>query len=227
MPLVLLGRYTLLLVFPMHLSIDYGGWTIGWQVWPRDPYLYMGIVAAGAWCCAAVICWRKCNWAMLFCLLGLGLSYGIVGNIVALIGTIFADRLMYLPSAFFLLAAAIVLSRFPGRLVAPGVLIAAALAGMRTYTYERLWNDPVALFQQTIRLHPRSERRDTRCCGRFIRSASSGRRRWRSRKRRGKLRRGDGSPTRCAFNRSWGWRISPRRMQMRTKRSATFPGNSG
>jgi hypothetical protein len=42
--------------------------------------------------------------------------------------------------------------------VAPGVLIAAALAGMRTYTYERLWNDPVALFQQTIRLHPRSER---------------------------------------------------------------------
>ncbi|HSZ54508.1 MAG TPA: hypothetical protein VK797_02525 [Tepidisphaeraceae bacterium] len=158
LPFVLLGRYTLLLVFPMHLSIDYGGWTIGWQVWPRDPYLYMGIVAAGAWCCAAVICWRKCNWAMLFCLLGLGLSYGIVGNIVALIGTIFADRLMYLPSAFFLLAAAIVLSRFPGRLVAPGVLIAAALAGMRTYTYERLWNDPVALFQQTIRLHPRSER---------------------------------------------------------------------
>ena len=158
MPLVLLGRYALLLVFPLHLSIDYGGWTIGWQISLRDPYLYVGLAAAIAWCVAVVISWRQRAWAMLFCLLGLGLSYGIVGNVVALIGTIFADRLMYLPSAFFLLAVGIALSRFPGRLVTVLVVIATVLGAARTYAYERLWNNPVALFEQTIRLHPRSER---------------------------------------------------------------------
>ena len=158
MPVVLLGRYALMLVFPLHLSIDYGGWTIGWQASLRDPYLYVGLVAALAWCAGIAISWRRRAWAMLFCLLGLGLSYGMVGNIVALIGTIFADRLMYLPSAFFLLAMGIVLSRFRGRLLTVLVLIAGLLGAARTFAYERMWNDPVALFEQTIQLHPRSER---------------------------------------------------------------------
>jgi hypothetical protein len=158
MPVVLLGRYALLLVFPLNLSIDYGGWSIGWGVSVRDPYLYVGIAVAMLWCAATIFCWRRRRWAMLFCLLGLAISYGIVGNIVALIGTIFADRLMYLPSAFFLLAVALAVSHFPRGLVAALVLVAGILGVVRTYTYERLWNDPVALYQQTIRLHPRSER---------------------------------------------------------------------
>jgi hypothetical protein len=158
MPLVLIGRYALLLVFPLNLSIDYGGWTIGWEASLRDPYLYAGIAVAIGWCIATWICWRRRSWAMLFCLLGLAISYGMVGNIVALIATIFADRLMYLPSAFFLLAVGIALSHVPRGLAAALVLVAGTLGVLRTYTYERLWNDPVALYEQTIRLHPRSER---------------------------------------------------------------------
>jgi hypothetical protein len=158
MPLVLLGRYTQLLFFPLHLSIDYSGRTIGWQVSAHDPYLYLGFAALVISCVWAVVAWRKRNRVMLFCLLGLALSYGMIGNIVAIIGTIFADRLMYLPSAFFVLIVAIVLLRFRLKLVAPIVIVATVLGAIRTCTYARLWNDPPALFAETIRLHPLCER---------------------------------------------------------------------
>jgi hypothetical protein len=158
MPLVLLGRYTQLLFFPLHLSIDYSGRTISWHASANDPYLFLGIAAAFVWGVGTFVSWRKRNWVMLFCLLGLAISYGMIGNIVALIGTIFADRLMYLPSAFFVLIAAIALPRFSPKLVAPIVTAAAVLGIARTYTYARLWNDPPALYAETVRVHPLCER---------------------------------------------------------------------
>src|SRR6185312_14676318 len=49
MPVALLGRYTALLVFPVHLSIDYGGYIIGSSTSVRDPYLWLGILAGATW----------------------------------------------------------------------------------------------------------------------------------------------------------------------------------
>jgi hypothetical protein len=158
MPIALLGRYAMLLVFPLHLSIDYGGKIIGSSTSAGDPYLWIGFAAASLWIITAGIAWEKRNFPALFSLLGLALSYGMIGNIVALIGTNFADRLMYLPSVFFLLAIGIALSRFRPVLILPPVAIIVLLGSIRTIAYARLWNNPVALFESTLRLHPQSER---------------------------------------------------------------------
>jgi hypothetical protein len=158
MPLVLIGRYAVLLVAPHRLSVDYGGTAIGWVADPRDPYLYLGIAAVIAWLTGVVAVVRRRNWAATFCLLGLALTYGMVGNIVALIGPIFAERIMYLPSAFVLILAGMAAAQVRRAAVIP-VLTALVLAGaMMTLWYVRLWNHPMALFQHFIKNQPGSER---------------------------------------------------------------------
>lgn len=158
MPIVLAGRYLVLLVAPHRQSLDYGGTDIGWTVSPHDPYLCLGGLAVLAWTIAAVWASLKRQWAMLFCLLAFALTYGMAGNIVALIGTIFAERLMYLPSAFFLLLIGMGLARAPARL---GVTISVVLViagGIAAFSYARLWNRPEALFRACIQNQPGAER---------------------------------------------------------------------
>ncbi|HEY8751253.1 MAG TPA: hypothetical protein VIM11_24930 [Tepidisphaeraceae bacterium] len=158
MPVALLGRYTMLLIFPRHLSIDYGGTIIGWTTSLHDPYFVAGLVALTGWFMAVLFSWRRRNYPLLFCLFGLALTYGMVGNIVALIGTIFADRLMYLPSIFFLLTVGIALSKFRPTIIAPVVGVLVVVGGIGSFSYAMLWNDPIALFEYTLRIHPQSER---------------------------------------------------------------------
>ncbi|HEY2587746.1 MAG TPA: hypothetical protein VGI81_18510 [Tepidisphaeraceae bacterium] len=158
MPVVLAGRYTVLLVAPHRQSIDYGAHAIGWTVSASDPYLYLGFFAILLWFALLVLSVRYRNWAALFCLLGFALTYGMTGNIVALIGTIFAERLMYAPSIFFIVLVAMGLARLP-RQVATPVLVALTLtAGVAAFDDARLWNAPEALFAQCVRNQPGSER---------------------------------------------------------------------
>ena len=61
-----------------------------------------------------------------------------MSNAVLLIGTIFAERLMYLPSAFFL----IIITALLARLLRPAWLVIFVIAlstfySIRTYTYAR------------------------------------------------------------------------------------------
>ena len=104
MPFVLFGHYVQLLFFPHKLSIDYGGSVIGSQARFDDPYLYLGIAAAVAWCVAMILAIVRRNRTIVLCLLCFGLLYGLVGNILTIIGTNFGERLMYLPSAFLAIA---------------------------------------------------------------------------------------------------------------------------
>src|SRR6185312_3547857 len=68
------------------------------------------------------------------------------------------DRLMYMPSIFFLLAIALIVARLPRRVVWPLLGICVALALVRTETYAWLWNDRVRLCKEMVRIEPRSER---------------------------------------------------------------------
>lgn len=157
-PVVLIGRYFVLLVAPRRQSLDYGGAAIGWTVNAQEPYLYVGALAVLGWVVVLVWSLRRRNWAVFFCLLGLAMTYGMVGNIVALIGTIFAERLMYLPSAFFLLVVAMGVARMP-RAMALTLTIALTIAGsVLAFNYARLWNTPEALFRQCIKNQPGAER---------------------------------------------------------------------
>ena len=154
MPLVLLGHYTQLLFVPWKLSPDYSGLAIGWHVHFGDPYFYLGILALVTWFVLLAIAIRRRAGAMLFCLLGVAITYGLIGNIVTIIGTNFAERLMYQPSVFVVILVAMGLSRLPGRAVVGAMTVILALATLRSFTYAKRWNDRRALYEQAIRDRP-------------------------------------------------------------------------
>ncbi len=154
MPVVLLGRYTALLVWPAHLSPDYSGEVIGHIVRYADPFLWLGFFSIITWVTAA--CWSIITrrHVVTFCLLCLAATYGMIGNIITLIGTIFAERLLYLPSVFFVMLVGIMLACVP---IKPRVIlmsIAVALGGFSSFTAARDWNHPMTLFQKALASHP-------------------------------------------------------------------------
>jgi len=165
MPLVLMGRYAALFVFPLHLSPDYGGMAIGWQVGASDPYLYLGIAMALVWCIFTLGAWRRRDGAMTLSLVGLGIFYLLIGNILTLIGTNFGERLAYLPSAFAITAVALALSRWMVRLsngerraVWCGVVVVVVLFSIRTVSYAAQWNNALSFYRWAAAAQPRAIR---------------------------------------------------------------------
>jgi len=154
MPLVLLGRYTTLLVFPWKLAPDYSGTAIGWQVRFDDPYLYAGIIALLLWFILATLALVRRNGVMLFCLLGVAITYGLIGNIVTIIGTNFAERLMYLPSVFFVILVAMGLARLRKTSLIAVMAVILIAASVRTFTYAKRWNDRLALYEHAVKDEP-------------------------------------------------------------------------
>lgn len=158
MPVELVGRYLVLLVAPHRQALDYGGMAIGWRINWHDPYLYLGALALAAWAIACVKSFRRRNWPLVFSLLALAITYAMVGNIVALIGTIFAERLMYLPSAFFLLIVAMGLARLPRAALVPLTVALVVAGGTAAFAYARLWNTPLALLERCVQNQPQGAR---------------------------------------------------------------------
>jgi hypothetical protein len=156
MPLALFGRYLALLVFPLHLSPDYGRGVIGSHASWSDPYLWIGAIGAVSFLIACVFAFVRRARTVLFCLLAFGLLYGMVANLVALIGTDFNERLMYIPSAFLCILAAVALLRLPRRAMIAVSTIVIALFAARTVTYAAQWNNPTALYATAISHHPRA-----------------------------------------------------------------------
>ncbi len=158
MPITIFGHYIAVLIAPIHLSPDYSANTIGLHFNPRDPYFAIGVVAIIAWIALAIFAFVRRNVALLFCLLAFGVTYGVISNVVSLIGTIFGERLIYLPSAFFLILISMALAKVSWKLLAPLVTCLLLLGSLRTFTYARLWNDKIRLFETTLAHHPDSIR---------------------------------------------------------------------
>ncbi len=154
MPVILLGRYTQLLIFPWRLLPDYSGNAIGSIAHLSDPYLWLGFATIVAWVVLFVTAIRRKAFAMLFCLLALGVTYGLVGNIVSLIGTNLAERLMYLPSAFFLMIVAMGLAKLSTRWLTPTLALLILLGSWRSFTYAQIWNDRLNLYKYAVREQP-------------------------------------------------------------------------
>jgi hypothetical protein len=157
-PIAILGRYMSLLFFPIRLSPDYGGEVIGWTIRTDDPYLYLGFAALLAWLACAFAALRSRDRAALFALVGLALTYGMISNLVMLIGTNFGERLMYLPSAFFLIYVAMLLARLPKWVVIAFCGIAIVAASVRTFSYARRWNDRLSFYEWAAQSQPKSIR---------------------------------------------------------------------
>jgi tetratricopeptide (TPR) repeat protein len=156
-------EYARLLVWPARLSPDYSYNQIPLVTSTLDGR-FLGGVALVAVCLVAVaLSWRR-NRIAAFGLAFLALTFSIVSNFLITIGTICAERLMYLPSAGALIAAAMGLEHLAGsamarrRLVAGAIAILIVLGAVRTLTRNRDWSNEITLWTAAVQAAPRSAR---------------------------------------------------------------------
>jgi len=153
---VIVFRYLGRTVFPLLLSADESAWSIpllsGRSLAAFAAVLFLAVVVS-----AAVLRIRSAP-ATAFGILFFGVALLPTANLLFPIGTIFAERLLYLPSAgvCLILAAGILkagaLSR--GRLLAFAAV--ALLFATRTVVRNAVWENDVSLFTQTLRESPGS-----------------------------------------------------------------------
>jgi len=155
MPVALVGRVATLLVFPWRLSPDYGLAVTTPAVNVRDPHFYLGVAAILLVLTLAARAWRRRDGFALFCALGLAVAWLPASNVLR-IGTIFGERLTYLPSVFVLMWVARALSRAPTRWLAPGLSIVLVLMSIRTVTYAARWNDRLTFYERSLAEQPKS-----------------------------------------------------------------------
>ncbi len=163
--LKVLARYAALLVWPAAMSIDYSYRTIPPPSGPLDAGASLGAAIALAWALGVALTWKKAP-GTAFALGFIGITFAPVANLLFPIGTIMAERLLYLPSAGFCMAAAALVGSLAGvpsmktRIGAVrlgvGVLILALSA--RTIVRLRDWRDDYTIFKAALRVAPESVR---------------------------------------------------------------------
>ena len=163
------GKYFGLLVWPARLSWDYSyneiplfGWRLGdWEDWKA--------IAALLGCLATIVIalrsWRSRR-PLFFAVAFFSAALAPVSNLVILIGTIMGERLLYLPSVGFAVAAAWALDRLWKRsaesrpafhhLAVAGLI--AVLIGFAARTYDRNgdWLDPQRFWPSAAEAAPGS-----------------------------------------------------------------------
>ena len=162
--LAVLARYASLLAWPARLSIDYSFRTIPPATSPLDPGALAGAACILAW---AVLLARTRKGApgSAFALAFAGVAFAPVANLVVPIGTIMAERLLYLPSAGVCIALASALAgarRAPVKALAVAASCAAALVvvalSARSVVRLRDWRDDYTIFKAALRVAPESVR---------------------------------------------------------------------
>ena len=156
--LITTGKYMGLLIYPAHLSADYSrdqiplasGWT--------DPRLAGSLLALLA--AAALVAWAWRRWRIVsFAILLYAVAILPVSNLLFPIGTIFGERLLYLPSVGFCLLVGALLDALLRRrrlstCAVAGILLLTGSA--RTVARNRIWHDDATFAISTARDAPRS-----------------------------------------------------------------------
>jgi Flp pilus assembly protein TadD len=158
--LAALARYALLLVWPRHLSIDYSYASIPQASSLADPRVLCGMLVVAGVAAGMARAWTR-RPAVAFSLLLFALPLLPVSNLLFPIGTILAERLLYLPSAGACLLTGIAVAPWieergpaPRRLALAGIAILAALLALRGLGRFRDWQDDRSIFAAAIRLYP-------------------------------------------------------------------------
>ena len=156
------GKGLALLVFPASLSPDYSWNAIPVVSRPLAPRVLAAAAAVAASCWVA---WRRRReqpvLAFAACWYAAALLPG--SNLLVPIGTTFGERLLYVPSVGFCLAAASLAQGALARVGAGPRRAAAAIAAVavlalagRTVAYASAWKDEVSLFTAAVRAEPAS-----------------------------------------------------------------------
>jgi hypothetical protein len=160
-----IGRYLWLLVWPAHLSADYSYNQVPLFRWRFDSLEDAKTLFALAMCiaaaAAAVVAWRRAK-PVFFFIAFFFVSLSPTANLVILIGTIMAERFLYLPSIGF--AGCLVwlvveaCRRWPAmRTAAPAMLGVLSLAlAARTFARNSDWHDEQSLWASSVKACPGS-----------------------------------------------------------------------
>jgi protein O-mannosyl-transferase len=158
-----IAEYARLLAWPARLSPDYAYNQIPLVTSALDFRFLVGVALFTAGIGGVVMMWRRSPLAA-FGLAFLAVTFSIVSNFVITIGTICAERLMYLPSAGALVAAAAGAERLTAnrpvrrRIVAVMVAVLILLAAARTWTRNRDWHSEGTLWSAAVTAAPGSAR---------------------------------------------------------------------
>jgi len=154
-----LGRGLLLLVAPFRLSADYSFAAIEPVTSPIDPVFLASLAAILALAGAA---WRFRKTFPLgpFAFLWYGIAIFPASNLLVPIGTIFGERLLYVPSVAFALVAgagagALLESRVR-RFAAVAITLLLVGHGVRTWDYARAWENDLTVFTAAASAQPDS-----------------------------------------------------------------------
>ena len=163
-----LPRIARLLVWPHPLSADYSYAQIPLPRGFADPLPLLGMLLAAGVTFAGLRLLRR-DRALGFALLFVPLSLALTCNLVVFIGTLLAERLLYLPSVGVCVAAAAVVAvtadrTGPRRRAGAGrVLVSLALVGLAAGAWGTLrrvgdWRDDFSLYESAARVSPKSAR---------------------------------------------------------------------
>lgn len=169
-PIVLLGRAVRLLIWPHPLCHDYSYNALPLCETVLDARLWWGLLCIVAMVAAGVRSYRRRGY-VLGCIALFAISYGLVSNTLVLSGTIFAERLLYMPSVAFcwlvgigVAAAGRSLSNRLGSARAGWLVVAplfALLCVIHVFLAERRgreWRDMPSLIAAALRITDQSTR---------------------------------------------------------------------
>ncbi len=142
-----LGHYLGVLVAPLHLSVDYSFDVLPARPTPGDFYLILGSVGVAASLGAFLWARRTSQLALAVGLALVWLPLIPVSNALVRIGTIFAERFLYLPAAGLAVLVAYALERRPRLQQIAAVVVLAFF--LRTAIRETDWRDPLTLAART------------------------------------------------------------------------------
>ena len=154
-------RYAGLLLWPRNLSADYSFDQIPIIRSISDPMALVGgflvllVVGGGVWLLRRS---PPAGFALLF----LAIGAAPTSNLIVFIGTLFAERLMYLPSVGFCLLlgamVAMVRPRLPERVIVGVAILLIGLGAARAAQRLPDWKDDFSLYRSAMTVSPRSAR---------------------------------------------------------------------
>lgn len=151
----LLGRYVALVLLPMPLGADYSLGSSGLAADPFSPETLLFVVLATGLAVLTVVAFLRGERAIAFFGAWFFASFAVTSNLVFPIGTIFADRLAYVPSLGVLGLVALLLVRVPVPALRAALctLLVGVLAA-RAIEYDALWRDSATLFRHEVATSP-------------------------------------------------------------------------
>lgn len=156
-----LGRYFKLLVWPWPLSIDYSFAQIPVEGTEATLWMLVGTLGFLAWCCAAWRYRRSMPWIAFGLIVFIG-AYLPVSNLLIPMGTIMAERVLYIPSAGILIAltptAGVWLKQKDWRIGAALLIVVCLIFGALTLKRNQEWGDALRFWRRTAEVSPNSAR---------------------------------------------------------------------